>query len=318
MFKLNELLYEFQDKKIVVTGGAGFIGSNLSNFLAKSANVFAIDNLVAGSWDRCKPEVEIKQLDISTCNESEIFELLDGADYLFHLAAVKKHNSLNSFEKINLSNIVATERLFRLAATAKVRRSVFTSSLYAYGSMGPAPMSELDVVDPLTHYGLSKFIGEKLLKIAFEKNNLSYVIPRLFFIYGPNQYALGGYKSIIFKSFENILRGAPVEIYGSGLQTLDYVYIDDCIMSLLLLALSDYKGVVNISTSVPTSIKQLIGEINKITGNNSILRSLADWTEGSQRVGENTLLKEITGFVPDTTISQGLHKTWTWMNEVKI
>jgi nucleoside-diphosphate-sugar epimerase len=318
MFYVDKPLDAYQGKRIVITGGAGFIGSALGNLLAQVAKVVVIDNLAAGTWERCCSAVEKKQLDIAICKESDIINVLDGVDYLFHLAAVKKHNTVNSFESINLNNIVATERLFRLAVRAKVQRTIFASSLYAYGSMGPSIMTEHDTVNPLSHYGLSKLAGEKLLQMAFQDDEISYVAPRLFFIYGPSQYAEGGYKSFIIKSFENILKGKPVEIYGSGHQALDYVYIDDCIKSLLLLGQSGYQGVVNISTSNPTTILQIVESIKSITGNNLVVRSAPDWTEGSWRIGDNSLLKEIVGYVPVTSISKGLEETWNWIKGVRI
>jgi UDP-glucose 4-epimerase len=317
VFDQENPLNLYQGKKIIVTGGAGFIGAALCNFLAETSNVFALDNLATGSWERCNPGVERIHIDIAKCDDSEIFEMLHGADYLFHLAAVKKHNTSNSFETINLNNIFATERLFSLAVRAQVPRTIFTSSLYAYGSMGPSVMSESDRVDPLTHYGLSKLMGEQLMRIAFQQSGLSFVIPRLFFIYGPNQFAEGGYRSVIFKSFENIKNGKPVEVYGSGKQSLDYVYIEDCIISLALLGLSEFQGVVNVSSSKSTTVEDILNKINLITGSKSVLQSAADWTEGSHRVGNNSLLNEVTGYMPQTTILEGLQRTWDWMKEVK-
>jgi UDP-glucose 4-epimerase len=313
MFELNNPLAAYQGKRIVITGGAGFIGSALSNSLSTTSTVVAVDNLTTGSWERCKPGVQRIQLDIARCEDSKILEILEGSDYLFHLAAVKKHNRVNTFDSIIQNNVIATERLFRLATSAKTPRVIFSSSLYAYGSMGPSIMSENDEINPLSYYGLSKLVGENLLKIASEQGLISYIIPRLFFIYGPNQYAEGGYKSVIYKSFENILNGRPAEIYGSGLQVLDYVYLNDCVKSLLLLGTSSYQGIVNIASSVPTTVKQLIDEINTITENVYTIHSAPDWTEGSYRVGDNSRLKHLIGEIPSTSISEGLRETWNSM-----
>lgn len=313
MFELNNPLAAYQGKRIVITGGAGFIGSALSNSLAATSTVVAVDNLATGSWDRCEPGVQRIQLDIARCEDSKILEILEGSDYLFHLAAVKKHNRVSTFDSIIQNNVIATERLFRLATSAKTPRVIFSSSLYAYGSMGPSIMSENDEINPLSYYGLSKLVGENLLKIASQQGLISYIIPRLFFIYGPNQYSEGGYKSVIYKSFENILNGRPAEIYGSGLQVLDYVYLNDCIKSLLLLGSSSYQGIVNIASSVPTTVQQLIDEINTITENDSTIHSAPDWTEGSYRVGDNSRLKHVIGEIPATSISEGLRETWNSM-----
>lgn len=313
MFELNNPLAAYHGKRIVITGGAGFIGSALSNSLSATSTVVAVDNLATGSWERCEPGVQRIQLDIARCEDSKILEILEDSDYLFHLAAVKKHNRVNTFDSIIQNNVIATERLFRLATSTKTPRVIFSSSLYAYGSMGPSIMSENDEINPLTYYGLSKLVGENLLKIASQQGLISYIIPRLFFIYGPNQYAEGGYKSVIYKSFENILNGRPAEIYGSGLQALDYVYLNDCIKSLLLLGSSSYQGIVNIASSVPTTVQQLIDEINTITENDSTIHSAPDWTEGSYRVGDNSRLKYLIGEIPATSISEGLRETWNSM-----
>jgi UDP-glucose 4-epimerase len=178
-------------------------------------------------------------------------------------------------------------------------------------------MSENDAVNPLTYYGLSKFMGENLLRIASQQGLTSYVIPRLFFIYGPNQYAEGGYKSVIYKSFENILNGLPVEIYGSGLQVLDYVYIDDCIDALIKLAYSQNdREVVNVASGDPITINRLTNEMLIASKyGQKAMHTEPDWTHGSKRFGNPNKIERLFGWRATTILSSGLESVYTSLGE---
>ena len=187
---------------------------------------------------------------------------------------------------------------------------MFTSSLYANGSLGPEPIEEDDHENPSTLYGASKLFSELDLKISSKKYGFSYAIARLFFIYGPKQFAIGGYKSVIVKNFQRFLEGQPMQINGSGNQILDYVYVEDCIKSLIGLSQSKFQGTVNVSSGVGVSVNELIIKMSEICGNNRIEHVEADWTEGTKRIGNNSLLAEVSGYKPNTPLIEGLGKTW--------
>lgn len=307
---MNEHPYRLENKKVLVTGGAGFIGSALANHLAKYNSVVALDNLSAGDWSRCDGSYKKLICDLSTISEDELIELLTDCEILFHLAAVKLHNVSNTDYSIINSNILASNKLFRAAGKAGVSRVVFTSSLYANGSLGPTHMTEKDHEMPTTLYGASKLFSESDLRIASKIYGYSFVIPRLFFIYGPKQFATGGYKSVIVRNFQKFQNAEPMEISGTGNQTLDYVYIDDCVTALSLIAELEFEGIVHISSGIGIRVLDLINEMSKVCSNNLIKHVNADWTENSLRVGSNELLGKLTGFVPNTPIAEGLQKTW--------
>jgi UDP-glucose 4-epimerase len=299
-------------KKIIVTGGAGFIGAALANTLAsdKRNSVIAIDNLSTGNWDRVGDEVKKFNLDLTVASSEELQKLFDGADVLYHLAAVKLHNQNNSFDSIVQNNIHATQKVFESAGMANVKRVVFTSSLYAYGLPTEVPMKETTYLNPLTVYGASKVFGENLLKVNSLKFGYSYATARLFFIYGPNQFTEGGYKSVIVSNFERIKLNLPARITGDGQQILDYLYIDDCVEALQLIGENNQSDIFNISSGIGTSILQLTKAMLDISKGGVYEFIEPDWTKGTIRTGSSEELKRKLGWMPRVSIQDGLTQTW--------
>lgn len=313
--KENEV--RFGKSIAVVTGGAGFIGAALCARLCDMGfgEVIAIDNLRSGKWSRLDKHVTRIDKDICSMGEAEWAEILSPDTYVFHLAAEKYNSSRSTPEKLISTNVIATERLVRASAHAAVARLFFASSLYAYGSMGPKIMRESDVPRGLTLYGTSKLFGEHNLQIYERSHGLRWNCARLFFIYGPNQYADGGYKSVIQTNFERILGGRKAQIRGAGEQELDYVYIDDCIDAIIKMISSEVTGcVVNVSSGVGQSILSLTAKMCSIA-NSSIEPEFVspDWTRGSRRIGSNELIRDNFGWSPSTNFDDGLTRVFEWM-----
>jgi UDP-glucose 4-epimerase len=309
-------------QKVIVTGAAGFIGGHLCHRLIQSgvSEVIGVDNLRSGDWQRNPHEIQKYEKDINEIEAREWADLLEGVDVVFHLAAEKYNSSRSTPEKLLDTNVYATERLMRASALAGVRRLVFTSSLYAYGSMGPDVMTEQDVAQPSTLYGASKLMGEGIARSLDREIGLSWNVARLFFIYGPKQHADGGYKSVILSNFERILQGERPTIYGDGLQGLDYVYIDDCVTALLLLATSEIdRQVVNVSTGSPTSVNELTALMSSVASSNLEPIYLdPDWTHLSQRHGSNTSIESLFGWQAQTSMREGLMSILEWLKDEQI
>ena len=295
--------------KVLITGGAGFIGSSLANNLCRDFEVVAVDNLTAGDWHRVNSSIRTIDLDLARASFQEICDLLSGVDYVYHLAAVKRHNEQNSNTSIIKNNIYATDALIEACVFNKVKRILFTSSLYAYGHMFLPRLSEEMSLDPRTVYGVSKLAGEGLLRAAAAKDGLDYVIARLFFIYGPNQFANGGYKSVIVNNFERLALGGPSIVNGDGNQILDYLYIEDCVNYLSALMKSDFSGVVNVSSGEGVSILDLVSQMINCAGSGTIQFAPEDWTSGSTRVGDNKLLTKMFPDIRKTSLEVGLKHT---------
>ena len=299
-------------QKIVVTGAAGFIGSALSNSLIENYDVIAIDNLTSGSWARLDPSVRRIEMDLASASVDNLRVIFTGAEKICHLAAVKLNNPGQNSDQMLSTNILATRNIFEAAGLSGIRKVLFTSSLYAYGSMGPAQMSEQDIPFPTTLYGKTKLIGEQMLASAAKKHHFDAVIPRLFFIYGPGQFTDGGYKSVIVRNCEQLNLGLPATINGDGNQALDYVYIDDCVTALNALLHQWVTGVVNLSSGVPQSVNRIVDVLLSISSTSKTEYHEADWTAGSVRYGANERIRSLSGWTPMISFSEGLERTWKY------
>jgi len=306
-------------QRILVTGAAGFIGSHLCKHLLRdsSVEISGIDNLRSGDWSRTPEIVKRVERDINEFSEADWRHILEGVEVVYHLAAEKYNSSKSTPERLLATNVLATERLARAAAKAEVKRFVFTSSLYAYGSLGPETMTESNLPEPITLYGASKVMGEHILRSVDRELGLSWNVARLFFIYGPRQHAEGGYKSVIITNFERLLRGEPAVVFGDGQQSLDYVYVDDCVEALSLLGSSDQsRKLVNIASGKANSVNDLTEEMTSIaeqSGKWTI--GPADWTAGSRRVGDPSLFERLFDWRASTPIQEGLRNVHRWMSE---
>jgi UDP-glucose 4-epimerase len=302
--------------RAVVTGAAGFIGSHLAARLAESGReVIGIDNERSGDWSRVTFPCTRVERDLVDMTVDDLVGVMDGADVCFHLAAEKYNSSSSTPQRVIDVNISATQRLVDAAARAGVRKVVFTSSLYAYGSMGPDPMSETDVPAPTTAYGMSKIAGEHLLRVAQRDSDLSWSVARLFFVYGTRQYAEGGYKSVIMSNFERIRRGERPTIFGDGEQSLDYVYVDDVVEALVRMTDATYDGgMFNIGTGRGISVNEMTKLMLEVSGTNlEPIECPADWTAGSARVGDPNHTRKALGWSASIDIDAGLRRVWEWM-----
>ena len=298
--------------RCLITGGAGFIGSALANSLLQTGDteVICIDNLSTGTWKRLDPRIKKMEIDLASASQQDLEKLLSDVDVLFHLAAVKLHNTNNSFQSIIETNVKASHRLFEAAGVAGVRSVVFTSSLYTYGLPKESIISESVSTSPATIYGASKLFGENLLSIAAQKFNFKYSIARLFFIYGENQYAEGGYKSVIVSNFERLSADTPAIINGNGEQTLDYLHVSDCVRALISLAKSPLNEVFNVSSGIPLTINELNAEMLKLVPDGKSIYAPKDWTHGTRRVGSFEKINSLIGWSPQISLKEGLARTW--------
>lgn len=299
--------------KCLVTGAAGFIGHHLANRLAHDGrSVVGIDSGHAGDWTNVDGRVEQIHADISSISPAQWDELVQGMDLVFHLAAKKYNTPGVTAQELLATNVAATHELCQAAGRAGVQRLVFASSLYAYGSMGPGTMIESDLPAPSTLYGATKLMGEQLCRVSERDHGLRFNAVRLFFIYGPEQHADGGYKSVIVSNFQRMRHDLPPTVNGDGDQELDYVYISDCLDALWQVATCPSSGqVLNVASGVGRSINALTAAMQLTAGNTrDPLHLSADWTQGSRRVGDPSFMHELTGWTAQVPLEQGLE--WTW------
>jgi len=308
---------------VMVTGGCGFIGSHLvRRLLAEGVRrVIALDSLRYGSEQNLagmagSERVTRVRFVLGSDEPALLDRHLEGVDHLFHLAAEKHNQSKHDPDAVLRANVLGTNHLFAAAARAGVKKTVFTSSLYSYGRIQGPPSSESDLPVPTTVYGISKLCGERLLAHHAGPGTMRGETLRLFFVFGPRQFAGTGYKSVIVKNFERIRAGQPPVIFGDGSQRLDYVFVDDVVDATLRCMESPDGGrLLNLGSGVGTSIAELTAAMLKVAG--SGLRPVyepPDWTAGSSRVANIAAIRTALGWTPRVTLAEGLRATWSWMN----
>ena len=280
--------------KILVTGGAGFIGSNLVDMLINEGyKVFVIDNLSGGKKENLNKKAIFYKDDIYHLNK--ILPLFKEIDYVFHLAANPRvvfsvENPIES-HKVNVDG---TLNVLYASYKNKVKRLIFASSSAVYGNIKKLPLKENTIPHPISPYGLHKLIGEFYCKLFSNLYNLETVCLRYFNVYGPRMDPEGPYALVIGKFLKLKKENKPLTIYGDGKQTRDFVYIDDVVWANILAMKSKKVGkgeVINICSGKNYSISYIAkliggkkvylpprkGEVRHTLGDNSLAKKLLNW-----------------------------------------
>jgi nucleoside-diphosphate-sugar epimerase len=307
--------------RMVVTGGCGFIGSHLvRRLLAEGAReVVVLDSLRYGRAEALaglEARVRLVRHELGSGESAALREALAGAAAVFHFAA-EKHHTERAAGDVLRANVAGTHVLLEAARGAGVGKVVFASSVFAYGRMEGPPLREDEEPRPTTAYGMSKLLGERLLRHAAAAGGPAHVTLRYFFVYGPRQHAGLGYKSVIVRNFERLLRGEPPTVCGDGAQALDYVYVDDAVEAALrALRSSEVGAVYNVGSGAGTTINDLTDRMMHAAGRRLPCSSLpADETAGSRRVADIARIEAALGWRPGVSLDEGLARTWRWMQE---
>ncbi len=306
---------------VVVSGGAGFIGSHLvEGLLARGvARVRVLDSLRYGRRENlASGPVELVEHELGVSNPSELERVLEAADFVVHLAAEKHNQSKDAPARVLRANVEGSAQLFDAATRAGTKKIVFASSLYAHGRMAGPPMREDECPKPRTVYGVSKLAGEQLLEFFAQARGLDWLALRYFFVYGPRQYSGGGYKSVIVKTLDRSRAGEPPVVYGSGEQRLDYVFVNDVVDATCRALEAPLSGeVLNVGSGRGVSVNELVDALMSVTGEKQTpVRGAADSTEGSCRVADVTKTERLLGFRAETSLEAGLRATLDWARRV--
>jgi len=226
--------------KIIVTGGAGFIGSHLVDALVKqNHDVIVIDNFSTGSkrnLDKSKTKIKILKISLSIEKTlKRIPNILKGSDYIFHLAALPRiERSIDDPIGTHQANVEGTIVALELARKLLVKKFIFISSSSIYGIQKRLPLSESLKPNPQNPYAYQKLMSEYYCKIYSQTYNLEIIVFRLFNVYGPRMFSKGSYKLVFTRWLEQIKNKQPLTIYGKGDQTRDFTHITDVARGLIL------------------------------------------------------------------------------------
>lgn len=306
--------------KILVTGGAGFIGSHLiDRLLREGLEVTLIDNLSSGNLKNIKHHTGKKdfhfiQGDIRNFNL--VKRTVKEADALFHEAAVLSwSNSWESLIHLNQVNVNGTLTLLKACLDSNVKRFIYASSAAVYGEIGLQPQHEDLTPKPISPYGVSKLSAEQYVQVFHKLYGLETVCLRYFNAYGPRQ-TYGPYSGVIINFINRISNNKPPVIYGDGEQTRDFVNIKDVInASMLALAKKSAVGeVFNIGTGVATRINELAETLQQIMNKTDIKPIYADSRPADIRhsCANINKAKKILGYDPKIPLRNGLGELVKW------
>lgn len=256
------------NKNILITGGAGFIGSHTVNELINDNNIVIVDNFSTGNINNIdNPDHENLKIINEDIRKVNFDEVAKNIDYIFHFAAMASvqlsiENPLECYE-INLD---ATVRLLNSAIKNNVKKVIFASSSSVYGDNNNLPLKESETLMPSSPYAASKAGCELYLKTFHEDYGLEYVALRYFNIFGPKQDKNSPYAAVIPNFISAILEGETPIIYGDGEQSRDFVYIGDVVNANIKACESDFNGTINIASGEKLTINQLYELIRNALG----------------------------------------------------
>ncbi len=290
-------------KKAIVTGGAGFIGSHITDELVERGyEVHVIDNLSGGKRERVNPKAVFHEVDIR--KSEELTPIFEGAQYVFHLAALPRvQYSIENPEETNEVNISGTLNVLHAASKAGVKKVVYSASSSAYGDQDIMPLIETMPANPKSPYGLHKYVGELYCKLFSEVYNLPTVSLRYFNVYGPRLDPDGAYALVIGKFFKQRQEGNPITITGDGTQTRDFTHVRDVVNANMLAAESETIGkgeMVNIGAGKNLSIN----EVAEIIG--GPVEHIAPRLEPHDTLADNSLAKKLLGWEPKVSFEEGI------------
>lgn len=291
--------------KAIVTGGAGFIGSNLVNELInRGIEVAVIDNFSSGRRENLNPKAKLYELDLSIVDIDFLTEILTGYDVVFHTAArARVQPSIQDPINFNKQNVDATLNLLVASKNANIKRFIYSASSSAYGNATIFPTPETHPVNPLSPYGLQKLIGEQYCKVFSEVYGLDTTSLRYFNVYGKNINFEGAYKLVLAYFIEQTRNNLPLTITNTGDQRRDFTYVGDVVEANILAATYPHK---------------LNGEVFNIgNGNNLSINEVADMFGGEKQYGknviepfetlaDNTKAKNMLGWVPKGDLKEWL------------
>lgn len=303
----------------LVTGGAGFIGSNLADALvSKGFPVRVIDNFSTGKLEnlgQSLPSIELIRGDLR--NGKDLAKAVRGAAYVFHMGAIS--NVPQSVEQPLVThevNVMGTFRLLQASRKAGVKRFIFTSSSSIYGETNKFPSTEDDLPRPESPYAASKIMGEYDCRNFSKWYGLETVALRYFNVYGPRQNPQSRYACVIPIFLKCILDGVPVEVHWDGKQSRDFVYIDDVVTAnLLAMKRSGISGdVFNIGSHSEVRVLDCLSGIQKILGLKKVKVRHTPKREGDVRrtFADISKARRLLGYRPGVSFHEGLRRTVHW------
>ena len=314
-------LHQLDGAQVLVIGGAGFLGSHVVDHLTQTpaARIVVLDNFVRGTRENLQQAVAEPRVEVvegSVTDLPLLRRLMEGTDFVFHLAALWLYECVHEPRSALEVNVVGTYNVVEAAADAGVRKVVYSSSASVYGDAAFTPMTEEHPFHNRTMYGATKIAGEQFFRAFNEQRGLQYAGLRYMNIYGPRMDYQGTYVSVIMKVLDRIDQGLPPIIFGDGSQAYDFIHVEDVARANLLALQSDASDeFFNIGMGVKTTIRELVELLLNITG--SGLEPEYRPQEQmfvTHRVGSTEKAERLLGFRAGIPLRDGLVSVIEWRN----
>jgi nucleoside-diphosphate-sugar epimerase len=308
--------------RYLVTGGAGFIGSNIVDELVhRGRQVVVLDDLSAGKESNLADVRGKIDLRIGSVTDlAAVRSACHGADYVIHLAArTSVPRSVENPVETNHINIDGTLNVLVAARDAKVRRFVYAASSSAYGETPTLPKTEAMPPDPISPYGITKYVGELYARVFGRVYGLENVCIRYFNVFGPRQDPNSQYSGVLSRFMLAVIEGQPLVVYGDGEQSRDFTFIENIVYETLCAC--EAKGasgmVFNGGTGARITLNQVLKLLEKITGK-KIQAKYDSPRAGDIRDSQAdvALARKVLGYEPRVHFEEGLQRTWKWYKSV--
>jgi UDP-glucose 4-epimerase len=287
----------------LITGGAGFVGTNLTERLLQDGHhVIIVDDLSGGKADRLPWQVRFHRLDI--CETEKLKEVMRGVDIVVHLAALPRvQYSIEYPFETQRVNVGGTLSVLEAARAVGVKRVVYAASSSAYGDQEVMPLTETLTPMPKSPYGLQKYTGEIMMKLWHDIHKLETVSLRFFNVYGPHLDPNGAYALVIGKFLKQRVEGLSMTITGDGEQTRDFTHVSDTVDAIVRASQSDRVGhgeVMNVGAGRNVSVN----EIARLIG--GPVEHIAPRIEPTHTRADNTYIRLTLGWQPTVSIEAGI------------
>ncbi len=321
---MREYLSAYKGKSVLITGGAGCVGRNLTKALikAEAARIIIIDDLsAAAKWNiPAAPDVTFIQGSIL---DEEVLKraFASRPEYVFHLAAhFANQNSVDNPETDQTVNGLGTLKVLEYANLAGIEKFVFASSgCSVYGSQAPLPLKEDFVSLHLdTPYQITKLLGELYCNFFYNHYKLPVAIARYFNVYGPGEIP-GAYRNVIPNFMWWAIHKKPLPITGTGDETRDFTFVEDIVAGTMLLGIvpEAVGDAFNLASETETKIKDIAAMVNEITGNEkgTELIPRRDWDKITRRRASIAKARKVLGYEPGMAMKDGIKKVYDWIME---
>ena len=310
--------------KVLVTGGAGFIGSNLVHRLINDDRIIAVkvlDNLETGKFDNIatfKSHSKFEFIEGDIRNYAICLGAAEGIDIISHQAALGSvPRSVQDPVTTHQVNATGTLNIFNAARENKIKRVVYAASSSTYGDHPGLPKVEDKIGSPISPYGVTKLVNELYAKVFAELYDMEFIGLRYFNVYGPQQNPAGPYAAVIPLFIKSLLENKSPTINGAGDSSRDFTFVEDVVQANLLAmfttSIAAVNQVYNIAKGEQTTLNELFNMLREISGKD--IRP----THGPERHGDIkhsladiTKAKQLLGYVPATSPNEGLRKTFDW------